>query len=87
MESRLMQYFKPSYVESNFDIMLNAIDGYEKLILASIKSNSLKHYISDFLSEKNKKYHGNLCTKWFRIALQRQRPDLIEWFDMIQVLR
>lgn len=67
--------------------MFNAIDRYEELIDDAIRDGKLKEYIADFLSERNKKYHGETCTRWFRQALTRKQPDMIEWFDRIMILR
>ena len=63
------------------------VDSYQELIEAAIREDRLKTYVADFLSERNKPYHGELCTKFFRQALQRVSPAMVEWFDRITVLR
>ena len=87
--------FKPSYVINGADprsalnriMPYTAIDAYEEAISKAASDGALKEYILDFLSEKNKKYHGELVLKWFREALLQQQPSMVEWLDLIQVLR
>lgn len=87
--------FEPSYVINGADprsaikriMQYTAIDAYEEAISKAAADGLLREYILDFLSEKNKKYHGELVLKWFRKALVEQQPGIVEWFDRIQVLR
>jgi hypothetical protein len=67
--------------------MYSLVDRYEEIIIEQCHNNTLREYIVDFLSERNKKYHCQLTVKYFRQALQRQMPEIIDWFDRIQVLR
>jgi hypothetical protein len=60
----------------------NAIDKYEEIIRDEIDNNQLREYIVLFLRETNRA----LTTRWFRAALMRQKPEMVEWFDRIQLL-